>query len=170
PVVLVVWLLGHATLSVTRRLAETGAVNSPHSGSWPIGVVVVVVGAGVASFVGMLAMAWPFLGGAGLSTSLLPVVAFVWGLHVAAFVGMLLRKAWARRLAAGLLAGWGSLMSVQVIEHLWKGRPTQPLELLTAATIVVLHFWLAIHLLTGKGPRRFTTPAALAPTKDAAEA
>lgn len=163
PVVLVVWLMGHAMLSLTRRLSERGRARSMQSGSWPPGIIAVAVGAGVASFLGIMAMAWPFLGGAGLSRSLLPFVAAAWALHAVTFVGLLLRTTWARRLGSALAAGWAILLSYQVIEHLLRGRPAEPLELVGAIIVALLLFGLAVNLMVGKGPSGFTAPSEIAP-------
>ncbi len=155
PVAVAVWLLGHGVLWITRILGERGQSSRGVGTRWPVSVIVAVVGTGVATFIGILAMAWPLLGGAGLTSSQIPYLAVAWVIHTSAFAGLLTRKNWARWISGILSAGWGSIMTVQILDHLLNARPVTLLELIAAVGITALLFGLASHLVFGKGPREF---------------
>lgn len=155
PVVVVVWGLGHLTLLLTRILAERSAAGRRPE-RWPWSIIVGVAGSGVVSFVGMLAMAWPFLGGGGLSDSDVPGIALATVVHAAAFVGLLARRRWARWLGGILAGGWGLLLLVQIADHVGHGRPVEMIELGVALLLLTALAVLAVQLLAGPGPRRYT--------------
>lgn len=156
PVAVAIWLLGHGVLWITRFLGERGQSASNNSVSWPISIVAAVAGTGVGSFLGILAMAWPLLGGAGLTASQIPYVAVAWGVHAFAFGGLLTRKHWGRWLAGIVAFGWGGIMAAQIVDHLLHSRPVEPLGMIVAVSLAVLLLVIGIHITFGKRPREFT--------------
>ncbi len=155
PVVVVVWGLGHFILLMTRILAERSAAGRRPE-RWPWSVIVGVAGSGAVGFLGLLAMAWPYLGGGGLSENDVPLFFLISFAHAAAFVGLLMRRRWARWLSGMLAAAWALLLAVQVIDHVARGRPTDLTELGAAVLILAILSALSIHLLRGAAPRQYT--------------
>ncbi|MBT8402084.1 MAG: hypothetical protein KJO98_16530 [Rhodothermia bacterium] len=156
PVALAVWLLGHGVLWITRSLGERAQFGRETSLRWPVSIVAAVAGTGVASFLGILAMAWPLLGGAGLTSSQIPYIAGGWVVHATAFAGLLTGKPWGRWLAGILAAGWGGVVAAQIVDHLAHARTVEPMEMVAAVSMTTLLFLIGGRLIFGARPREFT--------------
>lgn len=156
PVAVAVWLLGHGVLWITRSLGEHGRSRSNGSRPWPVSVIAAVAGTGVGSFIGVLAMAWPMLGGAGLSSRQLPFIAATWAVHALAFGGLLTRRHWGRWLASLVAVGWGGIMAAQILDHLRHSRAVTPVEMAATVSIIILLLMIGALLTFGARPREFT--------------
>ena len=151
PFVLAIWAVGHLLLWGTHKLARRGLAKRVGLRiTWPIPVVIALVGSGTVTFLGIL-----FVGAALLQRKPwnpwdLMILATV-SAHPPAFVGLLLRAGWARFYSAALAAGWSLLMLYQMIETLWRGGKVKLWEWPVAAAIVIGFGALAWAML--KSPR-----------------
>lgn len=136
PLVLLAWGLGHLLLWGTHWLARKGLAKRGPSATWPVAVVLALVGSGVVAFLGIL------LGGAAAfershwsawDVTLLGVVVA----HLPAFAGLLLRERWSRLWAAALTAFWSLTMLYQMVDALRRGSSIDSWEWPVATLIVV---------------------------------
>lgn len=146
PFAIGIWVIGHLLLWGTRRLVERGvASKNPAWQDWPPSIVVAIIGSGIASFLGVL-----LLGRIGIDQDQWQpwnlIVLGVLLAHVPAFVGLLLRKTWARVYAAILAASWALLMTVQLVDHLMRGSAVRLWEWPVAITIILACATLAALL------------------------
>ena len=161
PLVLVIWCLGHAALWGIALLAAKGrklaGTTEGARDAWPPGLVVASVGTGVVAFLGLLQLVvtlvlvgwYPFEG-------VLWAVAFLIALaHAAGFVGILLRRAWARPTAAALSVGWGLLLAWQVVDQVTSGYRIDAGGVALALVGIALLSGLGIHLWTSRRIRAF---------------
>ena len=158
PVVVAVWIAGHLALVGAGWVARRGAaaVVGSDAGKWSVPLRIAVVACGLASLVGLIQLVvsallrepYPFRGGLWWMTTV------IWVLHGACLVGLLLLRPWARWFAALLSFGWGALMAWQVVDHLWYGRPVDPLDFSIAMAIVVAAGGFGALLLRSNGPSR----------------
>ena len=153
PVAVAVWLLGHLFLWLAHRLLRRGltrvVAKGPSGGrtSWPFPVVLAIAGTGVLGF-----LAFVLTGALALNVDRLTVwsaltAGALW-LHAPVFVGLLLRRGWARFLAAALSGFWALLMLYQIVDHLRRSGSVRIWEWPLSVTIVVCLSWLAWTLLT----------------------
>lgn len=155
PVVLAVWVAGHAALGVAGWLARRGARAAAASGRgarWPASLAIAVAGTGLATLLGFvqgvvtLVTREPY----AFRGALWPLTMAIWTLHGACLAALLLRKTWALRLAALLSGGWAALMAWQIVDHLWRGRPVDAIELAVAVAIVVGFGGLGVFLFRAR--------------------
>ncbi len=96
------------------------------------------------------------------------VMVVVWLAHLAAVVGLLLRSAWGRFVAAACSAAWLVALLVQIVDHLVYGRPVAAVEGIAVGSIAVALTTLAFRLLFGRSERGYTeTHAVSGPKGDA---
>ena len=143
-------------LAGTGWLARRGAAGAPlgaDPAGWSLPLRIAVAGCALASLVGLIQIVvtafihepYPFRG------ALWGVTLVIWALHGACLAGLLLRRAWSRRFAAILSFGWSALMGWQIADHLWYGRPVDPLDFSIAMTIVVVTAGFGALLLRTPG-------------------
>ena len=139
PVVLALWGTGHVVFLGAYGLARRGEqAAAPAARSWPAPVLIAVVGAGLATMLGIVQLVvtllrtepYPFRG------ALWPATMAVWVLHAVAFTGLLSRRPWARPFAAMLAFAWAALAAWQIFDHLLRARPVDLPRLLLAVAIV----------------------------------
>lgn len=158
PVVAAVWLLGHLVLWATGFLLRRGVAvardNAVAIVRWPWIVIVAIVGSGVAGFVGLLLLGRVTVGSDALSVwTVITLVALL--LHAPCFVGLLVRRAWARYYAAVVSFGWVALMVLQVAEQFRRGNPIASREWLVVLTVVVGFSGLGWMLLRSRSALRY---------------
>ena len=159
PIVAAGWFAGHLALIAARRLGVRGATTSDRA-RWPLSLVVALIASGGVSFLGigplvvsaMQRRPYPFYG------SLWLLVMAIWAVHVVCLAGLLLRRGWARGLAALLSLGWAALLAWQIIDHLWYRRPIDWVELPVAIGIVGALVVFAILLLRSQRAKEFLGP------------
>ena len=121
---------------------------------WPWSVVVAIVGTGTATFLGLLLVARVSFDVDALSrwTAIL-IVALL--LHVPCFVGLLLRRSWARYYAAAVAFGWVGLMVLQVVEQFQRGGSVAPREWFIVLAVVLGFSGLTWTLMRSPAAARY---------------
>ncbi len=148
PLVLVLWGIGHVVLWGIAWLMVKGRSAEGTPGSWPVGLIIALIGTGLVGFHGAVQLVvtfaigewYPFKGAlwfVGLAIALA---------HAAGFVGMLLRHSWARAIAAGLSIGWALLLSRQIVDHVSSGYRIEIGELVLALAGIAVLLVFGIHL------------------------
>lgn len=156
PVVLVVWCLGHLALWGIGRLVARGrefaGVTKSARESWPLGLIVALIGCGLVSAVGLVQ-----LGGTLLLSNWYPFAGWLWPIamviclaHGACFVGLLLRRPWSRPTAALLAFGWALLPVWQLAEQLVHGHRVSPAEYATLIAGTAVLSFLGYHILSSR--------------------
>lgn len=160
PIVVVVWVMVHLALWGARGLAVRGRVRTSAAGgekqSWPPELIVILVATVIASFLGLLQLtvtlllgqSWPFRG------ALWTIMMIVWLAHAVCFVGLLLRRLWARWVAAMLCVGWALWITWEVLEPVIHGY-VQPMQLMIAFGVVAVLVLASYRLLRSKRIRAF---------------
>lgn len=157
PLIVAVWFVGHIAIWGAGRIAARGrraAIEADaEARAWPLGLVAVLVLAGIAGAIGLLQLVvsvlmrelYPFD-----PPGLWAFTMTIWIAHGACFVGLLLRKRWSRYLCAALPLGWAALLVVQIVDHLAHGRPAEPVEMTIAVGLMLLLSAFACYLITSK--------------------
>ena len=161
PLVLVIWCIGHVALWGIAWLAargrRAGGTTEGPRNAWPPGLIVALVGTGGVSFLGLFQLVvslglrgwYPFEGA-------LWAIAFLIALaHAAGFVGILLRRAWARPTVAALSVGWALLLAWQVIDQFAGGHRIDAGGLAVVLIGIAVLSGLAIHLWVSRRIRAF---------------
>ena len=162
PPALVVWIAGHGALWAIRRLALTGRVFAAGTGSqlasWPPGLIVVLLGTGIASSVGLIQLVgtvvdgrkYPFRG------EMWDITMVIWSLHGLCFVGLLLRRPWSRWVTALLSLGWAAFLAWQLFDHFHRRTATVVWsELAIAVGVLCVLIFLGYYALASKRVRAF---------------
>ncbi len=153
PVVLAVWSAGHLALWGIRWLAALGRASTQKSNdeisSWPSELIIVLIGAGLASCVGLVQLAGLLVPG-----GYYPFGRGLWGLamvvslaHALCLVALLLRRSWSRWLSALLCAGWAVVMIWQLFEQISHGHRISPAEYAVAFAAIGLPAILTFRIL-----------------------
>lgn len=146
PLALVAWGLGHLFLWGAGRLASRGLEawgRDGHASRWPWALVVSLLATGLVTAAGLallvrMAVDWD-LGVDAWTATLLAV----WLPHGACFVGLLLRRAWSRGLAAALAWGWVGILVWQFFTTT-DFRPWDvPLAVILGAALLALGWVMA---------------------------
>ena len=130
PPALVVWIAGHGALWAVRRLALTGRVFAARTGNqkapWPVGLIVVMLGTGVASSVGLIQLIGTLVDGRRylFRGEMWTITMVIWSLHGVCFVALLLRRPWARWVTALLSLGWAAFLAWQLLDHAHRRTAT----------------------------------------------
>lgn len=148
PLALVIWVVGHVALLAIAWLVLRGAPAEVMPGRWPAGVIIALIGTGVVGSLGVVQVVvtlvlgdwYPFQG------ALWFIALGVALVHAAAFVGTLLRRAWARATAAGVSFGWAFLLSRQIVDHLTSAYRINVAELALALACIAALVVLGTHL------------------------
>jgi hypothetical protein len=145
PLVVAVWAVGHGAIWVTGRIAARGRRSAPEEGggviAWPLGLKLALILTGFASAVGIIQIVVTLLIGE-LYPFRLPglwaITMVIWITHGACFVGLLLRKRWSRWLCAALPLAWAALLAAQIVDHLVRGSPVDPTELVIVLVLILV--------------------------------
>jgi hypothetical protein len=126
-------------------------------GSWPPALIVVLIGAGLVSCVGLVQ-----LGGTLLLGKWYPFKGTLWAVamavflaHGTCFVGLLLRRPWSRPATAALCIGWALLVVWQISEQLGHGHRIDPANYAILFVGIALPSFLAYHILFSRRIRAF---------------
>ncbi len=160
PVVFAVWGLGHAALWGIGKLAargrEAAAKAGGAAGAWPPGLIVALIGTGLATCMGLVQIGalllgerYPF-GGALWAIALAVFLA-----HGAGFVGLLLRRPWSRPASALLSIGWALWLVWLFSEALVLGQRINPADYVILVVGVSLLSFLGYHILSSRRIRAF---------------
>jgi hypothetical protein len=164
PFVALAWPVGHAAIWGVAYLAAKGRESAPgHSESgrsWPVAVILVLIGTGVASVIGLAQLVETGLQGRWYpyrDPALWVEMLAVWSAHSACLVGLLLRKKWSRFLSAILASGWAVLLAAQLAEHLTSLQSNTLADTVLAIGLLLLLVVLALHLVASHTVRSFLT-------------
>lgn len=162
PPALVVWIAGHGVLWAIRRLVLTGRVFAAGSGNqrapWPIVLIVVLLGTGVASSVGLIQLVGTIVDGRQylFRGEMWTVTMVIWSLHGLCFVALLLRRPLARWVTALLSSGWAALFAWQLFDHFHRRTATVAWsELAIAIGLMCVLILLGYYTLASKRVRAF---------------
>ena len=162
PPALVVWIAGHGVLWAIRRLALTGRVFAARTGKqrapWPFGLIVVLLGTGVASSVGLIQLVGTIVDGRRylFRGEVWTVTMVIWSLHGLCFTGLLLRRRWSRWVTALLSLGWAALFAWQLLDHAYRRTATVAWsELAIAIGLMCVLILLGYYALASKRVRAF---------------
>ena len=164
PVVLVIWCLGHVALWGIRRLEARGRELTPEAkgerGSWPLGLIIALIGTGIVVCVGLVQLGGTlFLGKWYIFADTLWAIAMAVSLaHAACFVGLLLRRPWSRPATAVLSIGWALLLVWQISEQLVHGHRINLAAYVTLFGGIALLSFLGYHILFSRRIRAFFGP------------
>lgn len=162
PVVVVVWLIGHAFIWALAWLYRRGlgsiALAGVRPSRWPAALLVALLASGAGSIAGLvqvfgsvLQQRWfPYPDPTLWLVALLVCVA-----HAVCMAGLLLRRAWSRVASAALVLAWTGLLGAQLFEN--RGRLAQLTDAdnLLAVGLLALLVALAANLLTSRTIRAF---------------
>ncbi len=160
PVVAAVWVMVHLALWAAGWLASRGLARAPaatgEKQSWPLALIAILAATAAAVFAGLVQLAvslllgryWPFAG------TLWIVMLAVWTAHAVCLAGVLLRRRWARWVAALLCIGWALALAWEVLEPAVRGY-VQPLQIGLALAVVIGLALAAHHLVRSERIRAF---------------
>ncbi|MDX1644608.1 MAG: hypothetical protein R3244_09655 [Thermoanaerobaculia bacterium] len=158
PLALLVWLAGHAVLALAQHLVERGVEEVRAAGggapAWPWSVVLILVVSGLASALALLIVGRYLFEPDAVGTPQLLMLAWM-ALHVPCFVGVALRRGWARWYAAGTALTWPLLALYGIAETLRRGSPVEAWEWSVAVVVFAGFATLAWLLALGAGSRRY---------------
>jgi hypothetical protein len=157
PLVVAVWAVGHGAIWVTGRIAVRGRRSVREEGggviAWPLGLKLALILTGFASAIGIIQIVVTLLIGA-LYPFRLPglwaITMVIWIAHGACFVGLLLRKRWSRWLCAALPLAWAALLAAQIVDHLVRGSPIDPTELVIVLVLILVLSLFGYYLARSK--------------------
>lgn len=162
PFVALAWPDGHVAIWAVAYLAakrhQGARVGSARARKWPVALVIVLVGTGVASVLGLAQ-----LFGTGLQGRWYPYrdsalwlqMLAVSSAHGACLVGLLLRKSWPRFLGAILVSGWAVLLATQVTEHATSIHRNPLPKMAVVIGLLLLLVVLALQVVASLAVRSF---------------
>lgn len=157
PLVVAVWAVGHGAIWIAGRIAARGRRSAPAKDggviAWPLGLKLALVLTGFASAIGIVQMVVTLLIGElypfrlpGLWT----ITMIIWIVHGTCFAGLLLRKRWSRWLCTTLPLAWAALLGAQIVDHLVRGSPVDPTELVIVVVLILVLCLFGYHLARSK--------------------
>jgi hypothetical protein len=160
PLVVGVWVVGHGAIWIVGRIAARGRRSAPEDGggviAWPPGLILALVLTGFAGAIGIIQVVVTLLIGE-LYPFRLPglwaITMFIWIVHGACFVGLLLRQRWSRWLCAALPLAWAALLAAQIVDHLVRGSPIDPAELAIVVVLILALTLFATYLARARRVR-----------------
>lgn len=162
PVVLVLWLIGHAVIWALAWLNQRGrrsiSLHGARPRRWPLALLAALMGTGAVAIAGLLQLL-----GSALQQRLYPypdlmlwlVCLLVCAVHTVCLVGLLLRKPSSRTLSAALALGWAGLLAAQIFEHRASLARITAADNVLAIGLLALLLALAVNLLTSRSVRLF---------------
>ncbi len=156
PLALLVWLAGHAVLALAQHFVERGVDEARAAGRdasvWPWYVVLTLVASGLASALALLIVGRYVFERDAVGTFQLLVLGWM-ALHVPCFLGVALRRAWARWYAATVALAWAALALWQIADHLRRGSLVEAWKWPAAVAVFAGFATLTWLLAVGTGSR-----------------
>lgn len=157
PAVVGAWLLGHLMLWVSQLIARRSSksifAEQMTRQRWPPVVVLVTVILGLTAFASTVIAIILYV---RISTqdqaSLLAVLAAA---SAILFLGLLMRKNWARLIVIVLLISAAVLVAIEMGRTIWKGYSYPMNDWMIASGIVIILLGLGLHLLKSKRVRMY---------------
>ena len=141
PVVIVIWIVGHALLWASRKLAVRGkskvGKSEAASGKWPILLTRFVSLCGVVFIFGLFGFGWKVLYKREWQLTLVvPLV--IWLVASLCFFGTLLRRDWSRLLAGSGLVVFAAILLYEMVTSFMRGYHYSLVEWTTAIILFAL--------------------------------
>jgi hypothetical protein len=150
PVVIAIWLGGHALLWLSRKLAVKGkfTANNRNVGEskWPVLLILLGFLFGAAFIFGAFGLAWQAFSGARWGIELLSVAA-IWLTASLCFFGILLRQDWSRILAGSGFIVLAAIMLYEMIASFMRGYKNSPAEWVAVIILFILLVSLGQYIL-----------------------
>lgn len=161
PIAVLVWLVGHALLWLSRKLAVRGKYLRDDSGvateKWPPALIFVAFVCGIVSIFGLFGIAWLIIDGKRLHDLLIPLA--VWVPSSLCFFGILLRRDWSRILAGGGLILMAAILLYEMIASFTRGYRNSPTEWLMTIVIFTLLVLFGQYILRSSSIKAFFSQA-----------
>jgi len=158
PVVIVIWLAGHALLWVSRKLAIRGKyladTRNSAGGKWPVVLILLVLISGVIFIFGLFGIAWQVLFEHDRLRELVVPLAF-WIPVSLCFFGILLRQNWSRILAGGGLIFIAVVLVKEMVESLMRGYRNSNSEWAMAIVISIVLVLFGQYILRSSRIKAF---------------
>lgn len=157
PVVVGAWLLGHIMLWISqlivRRSSKSIFAEQTTRQRWPPVVVLVTVILGLTAFTSTVIAIMLYLRvDTHDQASLLAVLAAA---SAILFLGLLMRKNWARLIVIVILIGAAVMVAIEMGRTIWKGYSYPMNDWMMASGIVIILLGLGLHLLKSKRVRMY---------------
>jgi len=154
PIAMAIWLVGHALLWLSRKLAVRGK-NRADKGKvthekWPLTLIALVFLCGVVFIFGSFGIIWQVLSERNWIRELLIPVA-IWVPSTLCFFGILLRRDWSQTLAGGGLIFVAVILLYEMIASFMRGYRNSATEWLTVIVITILLVLIGQHIF--RSPR-----------------
>ena len=158
PFAVAAWALGHGALWLIRRLLIRSErfvqQNGTATGSWPPFLVLLAICFGVVFVAGLILIAWKLVFG-GLGVGGLMILLVVCAPPSLCFLGILLRKNWARLLASTFFFVVAGFLVFEAASTVMRGRRLPLDEWLAVFAIIFLLAALGLYLLLSRRIKAF---------------
>ena len=158
PIVLVIWLAGHALLWLSRRLSIRGKYladsRSSAGGKWPVVLILLALISGIVFIFGLFVIVWQvFIENDQLRELVLPLV--FWTPISLCFFGFLLRKSWSRILAGGGFIVVAAVLAKQMVESLMRSHQHSGTEWVIAIIVSIVLVLFGLYILRSSRIKAF---------------
>jgi hypothetical protein len=150
PVVVMIWLAGHALFWVSRKLAIRGKYSADTKnrvgGKWPLALILLVIVFGALFIFGLFGIVWEvFIERNSLHELIVPLA--FWMPSSICFFGILLRQYWSRILAGVGFIVVAFVLLKEMIESLFRGYQNSNIEWMIAIIIFILLILFGLYIL-----------------------
>ena len=150
PVALVIWLIGHALLWLSRKLAIRGKIeagdSSVASGKWPLFLIPLVCVCGIVFIGGAFGVIWQVLFERD-SLRGLEIPLAIWLLSSTCFFGILLRRSWARIITGGGIIAIAAILLYEMVASSMRGYRNSGVEWTIVVVIFVVLVVIGLYVL-----------------------
>lgn len=158
PIAAAIWLVGHAVLWVSRKLAIRGKHLTDHSniatGNWPLTLIVLVFLFGIIFIFGLFGIVWQILSERNWLRELAIPLA-VWIPSSLCFFGILLRQDWSRILAGSGFIVVAAILLYEMIASFMRGYRNSNTEWLIAIVLFILLVLFGQYILRSSRIKTF---------------
>lgn len=157
PVMVGVWLLGHIILWISqwvvRRSSKSIFADQTMRQRWPPAVVLVTVSLGLTCFASTIIAIILYI--RNNTQDQVVALAVLAAISALLFIGLLMRKNWARLMVIVLLLGTAAWVAMEMGQAIWKAYNHPANDWLIASGIVIVLLGLGLHLLKSKRVRMY---------------